>query len=207
MQVLPVISPVLFHSGGLLGVGERDGPANHRAVVYRLGSVLSRSRFCRRGVSFLRLCLPGGAGEAMAVALQRDKGSRSRPRPFGGLLRRQGWIRGKGDLPNPLCWSWRGRLMAAPFVKGTVAVVGGAASWRMGRARGPGGRSRRRALSQDRWSSGCIPGRCSSNGAFIPASLSGVLCGSCQSFAAMELFLIHGGHDVFLDGGRFVGAG
>jgi hypothetical protein len=118
-----------FLSGGRKDVGERGGPVNRRAVVYRLGSFISRSEawlLC----SFLFL--------EVVVASQGNKIRRSLPRPFGVLLRRQRQDRGRGDMASPLCRSPRDRLLhrlveavvtAARFVKGTTEAVGGAASW------------------------------------------------------------------------------
>jgi hypothetical protein len=80
----------------------------------------------------------------------------------------------------------------------TTVAVGDAASWSADRARASYGASRRRASIRGRRGSGCIPDRCSSNGDFIPASASGVYCGSLQSFQAMGL-----GHGIFFGvGGR-----
>ena len=189
------ISPVISLSGGRLGVGERDGPVNHRAAVHRLGSVLSKSKVCWGGVILLRLCLPGVAGEALAAVAQGNKFSRSCPRSLGGLYS-QGWDWGCGDLANPRRRCRRSRLLhrlvwakvaAALLVKETATGVGDVACWRVDRARSSCDVCRHQASIWNRRSLGWILGRCFSHGV-IPASVLGVYCGFLQSFDAMGSF-------------------
>ncbi|KAF8727105.1 hypothetical protein HU200_019611 [Digitaria exilis] len=59
------------------------------------------TRVCRNSMAPLRLLVPGGAGDAEAMALQGNNFSRLLPFSGGYLLRCQ-W-RGRGDL----CWSPR----------------------------------------------------------------------------------------------------
>jgi hypothetical protein len=92
------ISPASPVSGGQSGVGDGAGPGNRRAGVYRIDSFYPSPRWClpsvvggaarfhRGGGGPLRHGVPGGVGEAMATAAQRNKVSRLLPRPGAALL-------------------------------------------------------------------------------------------------------------------------
>ena len=104
------IPPVPSLSSGRLGTGDGGGPGNRRADIVRLGSYLSRLRFCSsmllvdgarvcRGLLNPRRCVfPGGVGMAEMATAQWNKLFRPLLRP-GDIPLRRHW-RGCGNRPR-----------------------------------------------------------------------------------------------------------
>lgn len=68
---------VPFLSVDRLGVGDEGEPGNRRVVVYRVGSLQSKPRFCSSSVSMVELGLPVAAMELLrwrVKALPGDDG-------------------------------------------------------------------------------------------------------------------------------------
>jgi len=91
------------------------------------------------------------------------------------------------SLPAAHRLGWKVRFLAFWF-EDKEAVSGCVEVWRVDLVRISSGGvcCRRRAGVHGRWSSGCVPGRCSSSDGFIP-SRTGVYCGYLQSLMAIGL--------------------
>jgi hypothetical protein len=143
-----------------------------------------------------RVRRPGGVGVAEAATAQGNNFSWPFLRPDGVLLRRQRW--GHGDLFRSR-WlmahrsGWEVRLLPSWF-EDKEAALGHVDDWRVDKTRVSRGGicHRRRVLVHGRWSSGCIPGRCSFSVCFISLFGASVYCGYLQSLMAIGLLPTRG---------------